>query len=75
MLIDFDSFKNVVGADHHQALKPSAADVNRRSLAASQVAIDYKIVVPEKDNAAVGDLDAIKVNVLHFKIGIPTTTR
>jgi len=35
-------------------------DSNHRALAASSVVVDYTVTVPEKDNSAVGDLDAIK---------------
>ena len=35
-------------------------DSNHRALAASSVVVDYTITVPEKENSAVGDLDAIK---------------
>ena len=57
-LIDFDSFVNLVGNDH-RGLEPSA---ERRSLAASQVQIDFTITVPVRDNEAVGDLNAIKAS-------------
>ena len=35
-------------------------DSNHRALAVSSVVVDYTITVPEKENSAVGDLDAIK---------------
>ena len=56
-----ENFKNEVSTDPQQVLEPSAVDIKRRSLAPSQVVIDYKITVPEKHNKAVGDVNAIKV--------------
>jgi hypothetical protein len=35
-------------------------DSNHRALAASSVVVDYTVTVPEKENSAVGDLNAIK---------------
>ena len=54
--IDFDGLKALTAHSNEDVV-----DHTRRSLAVTQVKIDYTITVAVNDNTAIGDVDAIKV--------------